>query len=142
MGQLLAGHGSQKMKKPDDDSRDAESSLMIIVVLSSAYKARNRSRMAGLSERKAGANADKDCGCRVMTSGGEEELAKGSANTGPAIERSGKSMPGGIDRSMESSFMRDLQVCNFQAPGPSRPGPYLTIPKYFAKAEILFNDTY
>ena len=59
--------------------------------------------MAGLSERESGANADKDCGCHMMTSGGVEELAKGSANTGAAIERSGKLM-GARDRSIESSL--------------------------------------
>ena len=59
--------------------------------------------MADLSERESGANADKDFGCRMRTSGGEEELAKGSANTGPAIERSGKSM-GARDRSIKSSL--------------------------------------
>ena len=40
---------------------------------------------------------------RMTTSGGEEELATGSANTGPAIELSGKSM-GARDRSIESSL--------------------------------------
>ena len=49
------------------------------------------------------ANANKDCGCRMMTSGGEEEQATGSANTGPAIDRSGKSMRA-RDRSIESSL--------------------------------------
>ena len=39
--------------------------------------------MADLSERESGVNADKECGCRMMTSGGEEELAKRSADIGP-----------------------------------------------------------
>ena len=59
--------------------------------------------MADLSERESGANVDKDFDCRMITSGGEEELAKGSANTGQAIEQSGKSM-GARDRSIESSL--------------------------------------
>ncbi|MFN9939650.1 MAG: hypothetical protein ACK56I_09260, partial [bacterium] len=53
------------------------------------HNRREAGRAWPVYQSESGANADKDCGCRMMTSSGEEELAKGSANTGPAIERSG-----------------------------------------------------